>query len=108
MEKRKLKVVIVGDSGTGKTSFINLLRNKPFQVDIERTEEYQISLLEFTIGTIHYVVQLWDCGSSHFENNDLIRSAFFRNASAAFLTFDLSDHSSIEKIPRWIQESYEN
>ena len=34
MEKRKLKVVVIGDPETGKSSLINLLRNKPFQQNI--------------------------------------------------------------------------
>lgn len=106
MEKRKLKVVVIGDPETGKSSLINLLRNKPFQQNIESTEEYQISVLEFTIGSTEYAVQLWDCGAKHLENNDYIRGAFFRNASAAFLTFDVSNKNSLDSVPRWIQEAY--
>lgn len=49
-----------------------------------------------------YEVQLWDCGSEHLLSNKFIRNAFFKNASAGFILFDLSDFNWKQNVTSWI------
>lgn len=52
---------------------------------------------------LEYEVQLWDCGRHYWDLNEFNRKAFFHNASAVFITFDLTEKEGLKRIPLWLQ-----
>ncbi|TFG06132.1 MAG: GTP-binding protein, partial [Promethearchaeota archaeon] len=94
----KLKMVIGGASGSGKTSFLlgkptlevdygNLgVSFKPVEVIINDDDTYQFIM--------------WDLKTKN--NFKFLYPTFCRGASGAFLCFDINDHQSFEELPFWI------
>lgn len=101
----KFKVLIIGDSCVGKTSLLQR------HIDGKFTEE--------TVGTIgidyrantyvkdhkRYDLQIWDtAGQERFR---AVTSAYYRDAHAALLVFDLTSHVSFSNVPTWHKQLIE-
>ena len=55
-----IKIVVVGSSGTGKTSFCNLWVNNTFSEDYKPTVMSEFSFKMYNYKGNYYKVQLWD------------------------------------------------
>lgn len=107
--KFSLKIIVVGDSYSGKTSTILKYTNRAFR------RSYIPTLgVNFTEKWIDYRKQkvqllLWDlAGQSKFNT---LRRTFYQGALGAILVYDLTNRSSYENIMKWYQdvkESFEN
>ena len=90
------RICLVGDSGTGKTSFIESLVKKFYYDSKERT--VGIDLLTYIIDDIKF--QVWDT-SGNIMFLGIVRS-YFKDASGILLFF--SDRKSFDNIEYWIEE----
>jgi small GTP-binding protein len=90
------RICLVGDSGTGKTSFIESLVKKFYYDSKERT--IGIDLLTYIIDDIKF--QVWDT-SGNIMFLGIVRS-YFKDASGILLFF--SDRKSFDNIDYWIEE----
>ena len=90
------KVCLVGDSGTGKTTFIESLIKNFYYESKEKT--VAIDLLTYMIDDIKF--QVWDT-SGNIMFLGIVRS-YFKDASGILLFF--SDKKSFDNIDYWIEE----
>lgn len=98
----KFKVLIIGDSSVGKTSL--LLRH----VDGKFVEERAGTIgVDYRANTYirdgaRYDLQMWDtAGQERFRN---VTRAYYRDAHAALIVFDLSNPVSFQNIPAWYEQ----
>jgi len=101
-EQRKFKVVLVGDGGTGKTSYINRLQKDEFVSEYVATlgvEKYSLK-----VNTTHgnYTINLWD--TSGQEKLGPMRDSYYEGADAAILFFDVTSRITYKNIPGWHQD----
>ena len=83
------KVVLVGASGSGKTSFYAACRGAVFNPNRPATVGVEYTRLERN----NIVIGLWDTsGAERFRS---ISSAYYRRASAALLFYDMSKPPSV-------------
>ncbi len=100
------KSIVVGDGGVGKTA-LTLRFSKGFF-----TEDYKMTIgVDFHVktisidsdeGTIRSKLQIWDTGGQ--ERFSSIRPMYYRGSLGALLIFDLTNSSSFEHLPQWIEE----
>ena len=90
------KVCLVGDSGTGKTTFIESLIKNFYYESKENT--VAIDLLTYMIDDIKF--QVWDT-SGNIMFLSIVRS-YFKDASGILLFF--SDKKSFDNIDYWVEE----
>jgi len=90
------KVCLVGDSGTGKTTFIESLIKNFYYESKEKT--VAIDLLTYMVDDIKF--QVWDT-SGNIMFLGIVRS-YFKDASGILLFF--SDKKSFDNIEYWIEE----
>ncbi|MFX1353013.1 MAG: GTP-binding protein [Promethearchaeota archaeon] len=100
------KSIVVGDGGVGKTA-LTLRFSKGFY-----TEDYKMTIgvdfhvktisIETAEGLIKCKLQLWDTGGQ--ERFSSIRPMYYRGSLGAVLVFDLTNYSSFEHLPQWIEE----
>jgi len=90
------KVCLVGDSGTGKTTFIESLIKNFYYESKEKT--VAIDLLTYMVDDIKF--QVWDT-SGNIMFLGIVRS-YFKDASGILLFF--SDKKSFDNIDYWIDE----
>ena len=95
------KVIFVGDACTGKTSIINRIIDNPFN------DTYEVSIgIDFMSKNIRFrgqniKIQIWD--SAGQEKYKGLIPSYVRNSSIVFIVYDVSNRSSFENIPKWIE-----
>eukprot|EP00698_Gefionella_okellyi_P006304 TRINITY_DN15686_c0_g1_i1.p1 TRINITY_DN15686_c0_g1~~TRINITY_DN15686_c0_g1_i1.p1 ORF type:complete len:219 (-),score=30.74 TRINITY_DN15686_c0_g1_i1:26-682(-) len=96
------KLLVIGDSGTGKTCL--LLRF----VDDTYTESYISTIgVDFKIRTIELdgkivKLQIWDtAGQERFRT---ITSSYYRGANGIIIVYDVTDQESFSNIQNWLTE----
>lgn len=97
-----MKVIVLGDSGVGKTNLITRLCDDKFK------ETYVATIgVDFKIKTIihsnkRYKLQIWDtAGQERFRN---LTQTYYKNTSGIILTYAVNDRKSFEHLERWIEQ----
>ena len=102
------KIIFVGDTGVGKTTIISRIMDSPF------SDVYEPSIgIDFMSKNIKYhgqniKLQIWDTAGQE-KYKGLIPS-YVRNSSVVFIVYDISNKTSFDNIPKWINfiKSIEN
>ncbi|EMR10351.1 hypothetical protein PNEG_01604 [Pneumocystis murina B123] len=107
MSSRKkvlLKVIILGDSGAGKTSLLNQYVNKKFSNQYKATIGADFLTKEVMVDDRIVTMQLWDtAGQERFQS---LGVAFYRGADCCVLVFDLGNSKSFEALDSWRDEFF--
>ncbi|XP_046341416.1 rab-like protein 3 isoform X3 [Haliotis rufescens] len=103
----KVKVVVVGDSGVGKTSLVHLICHNEPQSNPSATIgcSVEVKLHEYRAGLPNektYFVELWDIGGSASHQNS--RSIFYNSVNGIILVHDLTNRKSHQNIRKWLAE----
>lgn len=97
-----LKVVILGDSGVGKTSLMTQYTQKRFSTAYKATIGADFSSKALSIDDKPVMLQLWDtAGQERFMS---LGPAFYRGADAAILVFDVNSTKTFEDLESWRNE----
>lgn len=103
--KYNFKVVIVGESGVGKTSIIERYCFNQFPENIQSTIglSFHSVIIDAIQGTdpIKIGLSLWDFGGQ--ERFQSLLPQFILGANGALMMFDFSQPESLERLGRWKQ-----
>ena len=96
-ELESCKVVLIGESGVGKTSIISQFINENFQVNIESTSGATFSSKVVTCSNKNKIkLEIWDtAGQERFR---ALTKMFYKDAAAAILVCDITDINSFVQI----------
>jgi len=95
-------VIILGDSGVGKTSIMNQYVNKKFSNQYKATIGADFLTKEVMIDDKLVTMQIWDtAGQERFQS---LGVAFYRGADACVLVYDLTAPKSFEQLDSWRDE----
>ncbi|EAW24521.1 putative RAN small monomeric GTPase (Ran) [Aspergillus fischeri NRRL 181] len=100
-DTKTFKVLLVGNSGVGKTAFLHRYLNQRFEHSLPVTanvEKHDI-LLHMTVGPVRY--EIWDVSGNQKPNT--LASREFDEIDAAIIMFDLTDRISYNNVPNWYQ-----
>mmetsp|Transcript_64963 Transcript_64963/g.107988 ORF Transcript_64963/g.107988 Transcript_64963/m.107988 type:complete len:261 (-) Transcript_64963:196-978(-) len=101
------KVVIIGDSGVGKTALLRRYTDDEFDSESAKaTLGVSFARRGITYRGINIVGHLWDTAGQ--ERYRAITSAYYRGAVGALIVYDVTERTSFESIPRWLQELREH
>jgi len=102
LEKKKFKVVVLGDPSVGKTSTILRFTDNVFLRAYIPTMGLNITQKIFNIDKNSVELVLWDIGGqTKFE---IIRKKFYEGMSMILLLFDLTKPMSFANVPKWHQD----
>eukprot|EP00451_Oxyrrhis_marina_P001408 CAMPEP_0204275998 /NCGR_PEP_ID=MMETSP0468-20130131/27139_1 /ASSEMBLY_ACC=CAM_ASM_000383 /TAXON_ID=2969 /ORGANISM="Oxyrrhis marina" /LENGTH=212 /DNA_ID=CAMNT_0051252477 /DNA_START=59 /DNA_END=697 /DNA_ORIENTATION=+ len=97
-----LKVIILGDSGVGKTSLMNQYVSKKFTNQYKATIGADFLTKEVTIDGRVVTMQIWDtAGQERFQS---LGVAFYRGADCCVLVFDLTVPKTFDSLESWRDE----
>ncbi|CAI5746542.1 unnamed protein product [Peronospora destructor] len=101
-KKVLLKVIILGDSGVGKTSLMNQYVNEKFSSQYKATIGADFLTKEIMLDNKLVTMQIWDtAGQERFQS---LGVAFYRGADACVLVYDITNPKSFEKLDTWRDE----
>jgi len=101
-KKVLLKVIILGDSGVGKTSLMNQYVNKKFTNQYKATIGADFLTKEVMVDDKLVTMQIWDtAGQERFQS---LGVAFYRGADCCVLVFDLTNVKTFESMDTWRDE----
>ena len=96
------KVIIIGDSGVGKSSILKRAVKGKFDTDYQATIGFEFLLLYYIVNDYKIKLQIWDtCGQEMYRS---LVQGFYRNTSLAVLCYDISDKKSYEGLDIWIKD----
>jgi len=103
----KVRVLVVGDSGVGKTALTNMIchgivLNSPSWTIGSSVEVKLHEYLEGTANQRSYCIELFDIGGSHAHRNT--RHVFYNVVHGIILVHDLSNRKSCLNLNRWLAE----
>lgn len=97
-----LKVIILGDSGVGKTSLMQQFVNGKFSHQYKATIGADFLTKDMAIDNKNVTMQLWDtAGQERFQS---LGVAFYRGADCCVLVYDVTNSKSFESISSWRDE----
>ena len=101
-KKVLLKVIILGDSGVGKTSLMNQYVNKKFSNQYKATIGADFLTKEVLVEDRLVTMQIWDtAGQERFQS---LGVAFYRGADSCVLVFDVNVAKTFENLDSWRDE----
>ncbi|CDW52036.1 Ras domain containing protein [Trichuris trichiura] len=104
--ERTLKILVIGDVGTGKTSIIRRYVHKMFSADYQATigVDFALKMLKWESwnGNILLRLQFWDiAGQERF--NSMTR-VYYRGAAGALIISDVGRASTMDGAARWKED----
>ena len=101
-----VKVVLIGDSGVGKSSIVLRFVADNYHEASDPTigAAYMSKMIQHNNKSIKY--NIWDtAGQERFHN---LAKMYYREANAAIMVFDITNPQSFNGLKKWHQELVEN
>jgi small GTP-binding protein len=97
------KIVLVGDSGVGKTNLMTRFTRNEFNIDSKSTIGVEFATRCVEIDGKIIKAQIWDTAGQ--ERYRAITSAYYRGAVGALLVYDITQAATTFKnLERWLAE----
>lgn len=97
-----VKVILVGDSGVGKTNLLKRYTRDEFDANNRATIGVDFSAMEYDFKGKTVKVQFWDTAGQ--EKYRAIAESYYRSAHGALVVFDLTQKRSFEGLSNWKEE----
>lgn len=98
----QIKLLMIGDSGVGKTCLLLRYSNDSFSPTFITTIGIDFKIKNIEIEDKRIKLQIWDtAGQERFRT---ITTSYFRGAQGIVLVYDVTDRRSFESIRNWISQ----
>ena len=107
-EMESLKIVLIGESGVGKTSIISQFIDHVFQDDQQSTIgcTFSTKAIECNNGKI-LKFEIWDTAGQ--ERYRSVTKMFYKDAAAVILVYDITNKYSFEQLQKyWVPQVLDN
>ena len=95
----EIKVILIGESGTGKTSLINATIGLPFKESLESTTTNSFSSKKVSLGSKEYILNLWDTiGQEKFRS---LTKIFIKDSKIVLLVYDITRIDTFKELDFW-------
>ena len=97
-----VKVVLVGDSGVGKTNIMSKYLKNQFREDSKATVGVEFGSKQFSVEGHQIKAQIWDTAGQ--ERYKAITSAYYKGAKGAFIVYDITRKNTFETVNKWASD----
>ncbi|KAJ7389805.1 Ras- protein Rab-18 [Desmophyllum pertusum] len=97
-----LKILIIGESGVGKSSLLLRFTDDTFDPDIGATIGVDFKVKTLTVDGNKAKLAIWDtAGQERFRT---LTPSYYRGAQGVILVYDTSSRETFEKLEEWLNE----
>mmetsp|Transcript_10649 Transcript_10649/g.22386 ORF Transcript_10649/g.22386 Transcript_10649/m.22386 type:complete len:220 (-) Transcript_10649:319-978(-) len=96
------KVVLIGDSGVGKSNLLSRFTRNEFNLESKSTIGVEFATKSIKTEGKTIKAQIWDTAGQ--ERYRAITSAYYRGAVGALLVYDISKKITFDNVQRWLGE----
>ena len=97
-----IKVVIIGDSGVGKSNLLLRFDRNEFSESTKSTIGVDFAGKMMKVNDLNVKAQFWDTAGQ--DQYRAITPAYYKNACGAILVYDITKVQSFDNIPNWLKE----
>lgn len=97
-----VKIVLIGDSGVGKTNIMSKFLRNEFNEKSKATIGVEFGSKTFTLGENKVQAQIWDTAGQ--EKYRAIANAYYRGAKGAIVVYDLTRKATFNSTDKWISD----
>ncbi|AES63149.1 putative small GTPase superfamily, P-loop containing nucleoside triphosphate hydrolase [Medicago truncatula] len=96
------KVVLIGDSGVGKSNLLSRFTRNEFCLESKSTIGVEFATRTLQVEGRTVKAQIWDTAGQ--ERYRAITSAYYRGALGALLVYDVTKPTTFDNVTRWLKE----
>lgn len=98
----QIKLLMIGDSGVGKTCLLLRYANDSFSNTFITTIGIDFKIKQLQLGDKKVKLQIWDtAGQERFRT---ITTSYFRGAQGILLVYDVTDRHTFESLRNWVSQ----
>ncbi|XP_037892993.1 ras-related protein Rab-18A isoform X1 [Glossina fuscipes] len=102
LNDKAIKLLVIGESGVGKSSLIRRFVENKFDEYHDVTIGMDFKSKTMNIDGVDYKLALWDtAGAERFRS---LTPSFYRKALGAILVYDITNRESLAKLEAWFTE----
>ncbi|RHY22670.1 hypothetical protein DYB32_009439 [Aphanomyces invadans] len=101
-ELDKRWIILLGNSGVGKTNLLSRLAKGEFSTDFASTIGVEFLTQVMEVDGVQVKAQIWDTAGQ--ERFHAMMSTYYRKAVGALLVFDVTDKTTFDGIQKWLDQ----
>jgi small GTP-binding protein len=100
MTTTTIRIIVIGDSGVGKTQMMMRYCEDSFTQITQSTVGVDFKLKVVNVDGVQYKIQIWDtAGQERFRN---IVENYYRRAQGIILVYDVTSQNTFDALPEWL------
>jgi small GTP-binding protein len=103
VDSEEIKIILIGDSGVGKTNLINTCVGLDFNESENPTITGYFNSKTMEVNDRTYSLNLWDTAGQ--ESYRGLTQLFFRGAELVILVYDITSRKTFESLDEWYEIS---
>ena len=98
-EANSIKIILLGEAGTGKTNLINVCCNLKFNPDTISSSTASFLEKKIEINNVKYSLKLWDTAGQEIYRS--LNTIFIKDSKICILVYDITNRKSFEELDYW-------
>jgi len=99
------KLIIIGDAGAGKSSFMRQFLDGKFRKNSLQTIGVEFGTKIISLEQHKIKLQIWDTAGQ--ERYRAVTRSYYRGAVGALILYDVTSRDSYQNLPTWLQDARE-
>lgn len=96
------KIIIVGDSGVGKSCLLKRAAQRKYTENYQATIGFEFLLMYYEVEGTKMKLQVWDtCGQEMYRS---LIQGFYRNTALTVLIYAINEQKSFDDLDSWIKD----
>ena len=101
-EENGFKIILLGESGTGKSNLINICCNLEFNPNTPSNITSSIVEKPIILGNLKYTIKLWDtAGQEKFRS---LNNLFIKDSKICIFVYDITNRESFNQLEFWVKK----
>jgi len=101
-QSNELKLILVGDGGVGKTTFVKRHLTGEFEKKYIATQGVEVHPMEFFTSKGKIKFNVWDTAGQ--EKLSGLRDGYYIDAHCAIIMFDVCSRITYKNVPKWYKD----